>query len=186
MAAENRSWKRQREAFWRAHHEAWKRSDLNQQQYCEALAIPLKAFGNWRAMLKAEPQRPERKLLYRRRVFSHPVSPPLSPPRNHPSSPVDLSLMVVGSSYYSAAPRGSSAAVQRSGQTPDTRRSDAARRRCRRGGAPLWHRPPCSASMEARLSWCSASGWLCRLRTVDRGRRYHIGRLLGPCATQVL
>ena len=37
------------EAFWRAHHEAWKRSDLNQREYCEAQGIPLKAFGNWRA-----------------------------------------------------------------------------------------------------------------------------------------
>lgn len=34
------------EAFWRAHHEAWKRSDLNQREYCEAQDIPLKAFGN--------------------------------------------------------------------------------------------------------------------------------------------
>jgi hypothetical protein len=42
------------EAFWRAHHEAWKRSDLNQRQYCEAEGIPLEAFGNWRAMFKAE------------------------------------------------------------------------------------------------------------------------------------
>jgi hypothetical protein len=31
------------EAFWRAHHEAWKRSDLNQREYCEAQGIPLKA-----------------------------------------------------------------------------------------------------------------------------------------------
>ena len=46
------------EAFWRAHHEAWKRSDLNQRQYCEAEGIPLKAFGNWRAQFKAEPQPP--------------------------------------------------------------------------------------------------------------------------------
>jgi hypothetical protein len=56
----------QDESFWRAHHEAWKRSDLNQRQYCEAERIPLKAFGNWRAVFKAEPQPPERKLLYRR------------------------------------------------------------------------------------------------------------------------
>ena len=76
MADEHRSWARQREAFWRAHHEAWKRSELNQRQYCEAERIPLKAFGNWRAQFKAEPQVPERKLLYRRR----PLSPPLSPP----------------------------------------------------------------------------------------------------------
>jgi hypothetical protein len=57
MAGEHRSWRRQDEEFWRAHHEAWKRSDLNQRQYCEAEGIPLKAFGNWRAQFKAEPQR---------------------------------------------------------------------------------------------------------------------------------
>lgn len=28
----NGAWARQGEAFWRAHHEAWKRSDLNQRQ----------------------------------------------------------------------------------------------------------------------------------------------------------
>jgi hypothetical protein len=73
MADEHRTWTRQDEGFWRAHHEAWKRSDLNQRQYCEAEGIPLKAFGNWRAQFKAEPQPSERKLLYRRR----PLSPPL-------------------------------------------------------------------------------------------------------------
>ena len=36
------------EPFWRAHHEAWRRSDLNQREYCEAQGISLKAFGNWR------------------------------------------------------------------------------------------------------------------------------------------
>jgi hypothetical protein len=49
------------EAFWRAHHEAWRRSELNQREYCEAQGIPLKAFGNWRAKFKAEPQPPARK-----------------------------------------------------------------------------------------------------------------------------
>ena len=68
MADENGRWRRQDESFWRAHHEAWKRSDLNQRQYCEAERIPLKAFGNWRAVFEAEPQPPERKLLYRRRA----------------------------------------------------------------------------------------------------------------------
>ncbi len=43
------------EAFWRAHHEAWKRSDLNQREYCESQGIALKAFGNWREKFKAEP-----------------------------------------------------------------------------------------------------------------------------------
>jgi hypothetical protein len=80
MADEHRSWARQREVFWRAHHEGWKRSELNQRQYCEAERIPLKAFGNWRAQFKAEPQAPERKLLYRRRPLSPPLSPPVSPP----------------------------------------------------------------------------------------------------------
>jgi hypothetical protein len=42
------------EAFWRAHHEAWKRSELNQREYCETEGISLKAFGNWRAKFKAE------------------------------------------------------------------------------------------------------------------------------------
>lgn len=84
MADEHRSWARQGEVFWRAHHEAWKRSELNQRQYCQAERIPLKAFGNWRAQFKAEPQAPERKLLYRRR----PLSPPLSPPASPPLSPV--------------------------------------------------------------------------------------------------
>jgi hypothetical protein len=62
------------EAFWRAHHEAWQQSALNQREYCEAHGIPLKAFGNWRAKFKAEPQPPGRKLLYRRRGLSHALS----------------------------------------------------------------------------------------------------------------
>jgi hypothetical protein len=78
------------EAFWRAHHEAWCRSELNQREYCAAQGIPLKTFGNWRAKFKAEPRLPEPKLLYRRRHLSHglshglshdlPVSVPVIPP----------------------------------------------------------------------------------------------------------
>jgi hypothetical protein len=66
------------EAFWRAHHEAWQQSALNQREYCETQGIRLKAFGNWRARFKAEPQPPVRKLLYRRRGLSHSVSHSLS------------------------------------------------------------------------------------------------------------
>jgi transposase-like protein len=66
------------EAFWRAHHEAWQQSALNQREYCETQGIPLKAFGNWRARFKAEPQPPVRKLLYRRRGLSHTLSHSLS------------------------------------------------------------------------------------------------------------
>jgi hypothetical protein len=46
------------------HHEAWIQEELNQRKYCEAYGIPLKAFGNWRAKFKAEPQTPARKVLY--------------------------------------------------------------------------------------------------------------------------
>ena len=87
MADENGRWRRQDDSYWRAHHEAWKRSDLNQRQYCEAERIPLKAFGNWRALSKAEPQPPERRLLYRRRGLSPPFSPQPSPPFSPPLNP---------------------------------------------------------------------------------------------------
>jgi hypothetical protein len=86
MASGTGAWSRQGEAFWRAHHEAWKRSDLNQRQYCEAEGIPLKAFGNWRAIFKVEPQAPERKLLYRRRGLSHTLSHSLNHPLSHTPS----------------------------------------------------------------------------------------------------
>lgn len=91
MAAKIGSWIRQGEAFWRAHHEAWQRSDLNQREYCQAHDIPLKAFGKWRSQFKAEPPPPERKLLYRRRGLSPPLSPHLSPPLSHLGYPSLLS-----------------------------------------------------------------------------------------------
>ena len=78
-------WSRERygEAFWRAHHEAWRQSDLNQREYCEAQELSLKAFGNWRAKFKAEPQPPARKLLYRRGGLSHRLSHSLSHSLSH-------------------------------------------------------------------------------------------------------
>ena len=78
------------------HHEAWKRGDLNQRQYCEAEGIPLKAFGNWRVQFKAEAQPPERKLLYRHRPLSHPLSPPVSPPLSPLLNPVTYPSSVLG------------------------------------------------------------------------------------------
>jgi hypothetical protein len=63
MADGERSGERYGEAFWRTHHEAWQQRDLNQREYCEAQGISLKAFGNWRAKFKAEPQPLSRKLL---------------------------------------------------------------------------------------------------------------------------
>lgn len=85
------------EAFWRAHHEAWKRSDLNQREYCEAQRLSLKAFGNWRAKFKVEPQLPARKLLYRRGGASHSLSHTLSHTLSHvtyPSSAPSLGPVV--------------------------------------------------------------------------------------------
>jgi hypothetical protein len=83
MADGSRSQARYGEVFWRAHHEAWCRSELNQREYCEAQGIPLKAFGNWRAKFKAEPRPPERKLLYRRGGLSHRLSHTLSHSLSH-------------------------------------------------------------------------------------------------------
>ena len=80
------------EAFWRAHHEAWVQSELNQREYCEAYGIPLKAFGNWRARFKAEPQLPAPKVLYRRgglsQALSHRLSHSFSHMTNHLPSPI--------------------------------------------------------------------------------------------------
>jgi hypothetical protein len=92
------------EAFWRAHHEAWVQGELNQREYCEAYGIPLKAFGNWRAKFKAEPQTPARKVLYRRGGLSHTLS--------H-----SLSHMTYD---RTASTRGASAEVKRSGQAPES------------------------------------------------------------------
>ena len=97
MAGESRPRQRYGEAFWRAHHEAWKRSELNQREYCEAQGIPLKAFGNLRARFKAEPRPAERKLLYRRGRLSHTLSHTLSHPLSHvtypSSSPEGLAVL---------------------------------------------------------------------------------------------
>ena len=71
------------EAFWRAHHEAWVQSELNQRAYCELYGVPLKAFGNWRAKFKVEPQTPARKVLYRRGRLSHAFSHGLSHGLSH-------------------------------------------------------------------------------------------------------
>jgi hypothetical protein len=82
--ADGRSFReRYGEAFWRAHHEAWRQGELNQREYCEAHGISLKAFGNWRAKFKAEPQPPTRKLLYRRGGLSHRLSHTLSHRLSH-------------------------------------------------------------------------------------------------------
>lgn len=64
------------EAFWRAHLDAWRRSVLNQREYCEVHGLPLKRFENWRAKYRHEDRRYPRKVLYRRNGdLSHMTSP---------------------------------------------------------------------------------------------------------------
>jgi hypothetical protein len=53
-------------AFWRAHLEGWRLSELNQREYCEVYGLPLKRFGNWRSRFRHESAGREGKLLYRR------------------------------------------------------------------------------------------------------------------------
>ena len=81
------------EGFWRKHHEMWQQSTLNQRENCEAYGIPLKAFGNWRAKFKDEPQQPTPKFLYRRRGLSHSLSHGLS----HSLSHMTNDLLIPGS-----------------------------------------------------------------------------------------
>lgn len=86
---------RRGEAYWRAHHEAWKRSDLNQREYCEVNDLSLKAFGTWRCIFMREPAPPQPKLLYRRGGLSPRLNPTLNPslsptlnPGAYPVSPL--------------------------------------------------------------------------------------------------
>lgn len=93
MTDDQEPWRRRGEAFWRAHHDTWKRSDLNQREYCEAHGLPLKAFGNWRAKFKAEPEAQAPRLLYRRGGVSHTLSHRLSHTLGHgtyPTSPAPV------------------------------------------------------------------------------------------------
>ena len=72
----------QLEFFWRAHLKAWRDSDLNQREYCGLHGLPLKRFGNWRAMFKDEETIVPQNLLYRRggglRTRSSPISREIS------------------------------------------------------------------------------------------------------------
>lgn len=62
------------EGFWRYHHEAWARSDLNQREYCELHGLPLRRFENWRVKFRAEEGARQAGLLYRRGGLSHMTS----------------------------------------------------------------------------------------------------------------
>ncbi|MGE4059621.1 MAG: transposase [Sphingomonadales bacterium] len=54
------------ETFWRSHLDGWRRSELNQREYCELHGLPLKRFGNWRAQFQDDDVGRPPKLLYRR------------------------------------------------------------------------------------------------------------------------
>ncbi len=76
------------EPFWRAHLDGWRRSDLNQREYCEAQGLSLKRFGNWRAKLKHEESASAGKLLYRRggglrHMSSHMTKETVPPPSGY-------------------------------------------------------------------------------------------------------
>ena len=85
------------ENFWRAHLDGWRRSDLNQREYCELHGLPLKRFGNWRATLRHEEPAGAGKLLYRRGGGLKHMSKHM--PKEHPSAP---------SSHISSARSGGS------------------------------------------------------------------------------
>jgi hypothetical protein len=108
MAEDPAPWARYGETFWRAHHEAWKRSDLNQREYCEAQGLSLKAFGNGRAKFKARVTAAGAQAALPARCRK---SQPWSHRKSQPWSR-DLSLFRATRSHRSAAARGSSATVQ--------------------------------------------------------------------------
>lgn len=135
------------EAFWRAHHEAWKQSSLNQREYCEAHRIPLKAFGNWRATFTAEPQPSALKILYRRgglsHTFSHRPSHRLSHMTKEPPGPIVPPAREGHRRSFSEGTSGRSS-TRRCGPAPACRRSPAAmalRRVFSSAGGGSW-RPP--------------------------------------------
>ena len=64
------------EGFWRSHVDGWRRSDLNQREYCELHGLPLKRFENWRAKYRHEDRRFPRKVLYRRNGDLNPMTGP--------------------------------------------------------------------------------------------------------------
>ena len=136
------------EAFWRAHHEAWCRSELNQREYCEAQGISLKAFGNWRAKFKAEPQLPQRRLLYRRGGLSHTLSHSPSHTLSHVTYPSSWSEGPVVPPARDGHRRRFSEADKRR----ILEEGGGAKREPRQDRAPLWHRSARSMPMEARLA----------------------------------
>ena len=129
MAKTIEGWERRGERFWRAHHEAWKRSSLNQREYCEVQRIPQKAFENWRQIFRREPEPAPLKLLHRRGGLSHTLSHTLNHTLSHVAYPT--------SAPYVAPPReghrrrfsdADRARILAEADQPDANLSEVARR----------------------------------------------------------
>jgi transposase-like protein len=77
------------EMFWRTHLDGWRRSALNQREYCELHGLPLKRSGNWRAKLRNEEPASLGKRLYSRggehsHMSGHMLSKQIvAPPASH-------------------------------------------------------------------------------------------------------
>ena len=90
--------------FWRAHFTAWRASDLNQREYCEAHGLSLKQFGNWRAEFKYEDVVVERKALWRRgarvgHATSHAASHVTKPIVRAPVAPMTPATVAAETSF---------------------------------------------------------------------------------------
>ena len=70
--------------FWREQLDGWRRSNLNQREYCAGNGLSLKRFGNWRAKFNDEGIVPERKLLWRRGSKPDPGDGPRTSPMTSP------------------------------------------------------------------------------------------------------
>src|SRR5438552_949230 len=80
--------------FWRAHMEGWKRSDLNQREYCEVHGLSLKNFGNWRAQLTYEDTTLDRKVRWRPGASEQAGPPGNQPATDPPPAPVSAPLII--------------------------------------------------------------------------------------------
>jgi len=67
--------------------DGWRRSDLNQREYCEANGLSLKSFGNWRAQLNYEDTVTDRKARWRRRPKLGPMTSPMTNPMTEETEP---------------------------------------------------------------------------------------------------
>lgn len=94
------------EGFWRSHVDGWRRSDLNQREYCELHGLPLKRFENWRARYRHEDRRFPRKVLYRRNGELN----PMTSPRTKEVAPAPASYIPSGRSSGSGSRRNFSEA----------------------------------------------------------------------------